>query len=121
MNTPQENFRKNLSRIMYEKGKSQTELSKALGVPFQSVNNWVLGVATPRMGRIQRIAEYFGVEIADLLEEPKEKLPTCDKMKECQDCGACEMVDWFVRLDQGDRQVVEMMIETMLGSDKYKK
>ena len=121
MSEPQENFRKNLSKLMHERGKSQVDLARALDVPFQSVNRWVLGSSAPRMGRIQRIAEYFGVDIADLLEEPKEKPATCDKMKECQDCGACEVVDWLVRLDQGDRQVVEMMIETMLKSDKYKK
>lgn len=63
-------FSKNLSNILYEKGKSQAEAAKAIGVSPQVFNTWVRGIALPRMGKIQALADYFCVTTSALIDPP---------------------------------------------------
>ncbi|MFV0498403.1 MAG: helix-turn-helix domain-containing protein [Candidatus Fimivivens sp.] len=39
-----------------------------VGVTDGAVSNWEQGVNTPRMGSIQKIADYFGVMKSDIIE-----------------------------------------------------
>lgn len=62
-------FSKNLLRILQQKEKSQIEVANAIGVSQQTFNTWCRGVAIPRMGKIQLLADYFHINMADLIEE----------------------------------------------------
>ena len=42
--------------------------AKAIGVPYSSVTDWVNGKTYPRIDKIQRMADFFGIEKADLVE-----------------------------------------------------
>lgn len=66
-------FSFNLNRILSESGKSQKEVADRIGVSPQTFNTWCRGIALPRMGKIQALADYFGIQKSDLLEEYKEK------------------------------------------------
>ena len=112
-------FQKNLLNLLHKSGKTQKDLADALGLSPQTVNTWFVGVAIPRMGKIQLIAEFFGVQIADLLEPPKPKAPACDFVVECIGSGTRQIVGKIARLDDSDRRVVSMMIDSMLTADKY--
>ena len=50
-------------------GMSQRELAKLCDVSQQSVSLWLAGDRLPRMGKLQIIADYFGVYKSELLEE----------------------------------------------------
>ena len=65
-------FSKNLRRLLEESGKTQKELAEAIGESQQVVNTWAIGRSIPRMGKIQRLADYFGVEKSDLIDEKPE-------------------------------------------------
>lgn len=66
-------FSFNLNRILSESGKSQKEVADRIGVSPQTFNTWCRGIALPRMGKIQALADYFGIQKSDLLEEHEEK------------------------------------------------
>lgn len=59
----------NIKRLLKEKGISQTELAKIAGVSESTVGKWVLEKATPRMGPIQKISDYFRIPKSYILEE----------------------------------------------------
>ena len=119
MSDPKKEFQRNLLRLISSSGKSQIEISKRLGIPPQTINGWCTGVAVPRMNKVEKLAEFFGVTVSDLLEPPKPKAPACDFVAECIGSGIHQIVGRLARLDSSDRQVVSMMIDSMLAADKY--
>lgn len=66
-------FSKNLDRLLTEYNKSQREVADAISVSPQTFNTWVKGVALPRMGKVQLLADYFHVPKSALLEERNEE------------------------------------------------
>ena len=62
-------FSENLKRLMEEQNLTQADVAKSIGVSPQTFNTWVRGIALPRMGKIQRLADYFRVYKSDLLED----------------------------------------------------
>lgn len=62
-------FSKNLNRYLSISEKSQKEVADAIGVSPQNFNTWVKGIALPRMSKVQLLADYFGIQKSDLLEE----------------------------------------------------
>ena len=65
-------FSNNLRRLIDVSGKTQKDIADAIGVSQQIMNVWARGKAIPRMGKIQRLADYFGVEKSDLIDEKNE-------------------------------------------------
>lgn len=66
-------FADNLNRLLEATGKSQKEVADAINVIPQTFNTWCTGQAIPRMGKIQKLADYFGVKKSELIE--KKDLP----------------------------------------------
>lgn len=66
-------FSKNLNQLLDKTDKKQIDIAAAIGVSPQTFNTWVKGVAIPRMGKIQALADYFGVPKSDLVDEPHDE------------------------------------------------
>ncbi len=67
-------FSNNLKNLLSKIGKSQTEMAKELNFPEMTVSNWTNAKTYPRIDKIEKMANYFGVSKADLVEEaPAEK------------------------------------------------
>ena len=64
-------FSTNLNRYLNESHKTQIEVANAIGVSQQTFNTWSRGIALPRMDKIQKLADYFGIGKNDLIDEPK--------------------------------------------------
>lgn len=62
-------FAKNLSYYIERSGKTQKEIAEALNVATSTLNNWVMGNKYPRMGSVEMLANYFGIQKSDLIEE----------------------------------------------------
>ena len=68
-------FAYNLQRYMKLKDKSRKDISEALGISYFTVTDWVNGKKYPRMDKIELLANYFGIQKSDLIEDKKEKNP----------------------------------------------
>ena len=69
----------NIKRIRLEHGLSQAELGKIAGVSDKAVSTWELGIKVPRMGAVEKMANYFGIaksEIVDDVQPSPAKKPT---------------------------------------------
>jgi len=64
---------RNLLNYLNASKYSQKEVADAIGVSPQTFNTWCQGIALPRMGKLQLLADFFKINKSDLLEE---KLPT---------------------------------------------
>lgn len=65
-------FARNLTRYIANSGKQQKEIAEALGFNFKTLNGWCKALSMPSMGKVQAIADYFGVGKSDLLDEKLE-------------------------------------------------
>lgn len=72
----------NLKYYIALSGKDRRELSKIWGFPYSTVSDWVNGYKYPRIDKIQIMADYFGVAMADLIEDKKEKPINGDGLSE---------------------------------------
>ena len=65
----QEIFSRNLVRYLTESGKTQKEVADAIGVSAGTFCDWVKQRSYPRMDKVQKLADYFGINKSDLVEE----------------------------------------------------
>ena len=57
-------------KILRERyGLSQKELGQIAGVSDKAVSTWEQGLKEPRMGAIQKLADYFGIRKSDIIED----------------------------------------------------
>ncbi len=66
-------FAQNLRNYIESRGKTQKELAEIVGVSAPTMNDWLKGKKMPRMGKIEILANYFGCEKSDLIEDKTEK------------------------------------------------
>ena len=61
-------FSANLEYYIDSKNVTQRELAKAIGVTESSITDWITKRHYPRLDKIQLIAEFFGIQMTDLVE-----------------------------------------------------
>ena len=62
-------FSRNLKYYMEVNGKNQMDLMHDLHLSSSTVSNWCTGLKLPRMDKVQMLADYFGINKSDLIEE----------------------------------------------------
>ena len=62
-------FAQNLQRYISEAGKTQKEIADIIGVSAPTFNEWVSGKKFPRIDKIKKLDDYFGILKSDLIEE----------------------------------------------------
>jgi transcriptional regulator with XRE-family HTH domain len=61
---------KNLSRLLNTFDITEYDLSKSLGIPYNTINRIITGITTdPRISTLEQIADYFGVKLDFLLDK----------------------------------------------------
>ena len=60
-------FKRNITRLLREKGATQKELAAAIGVSPATVSSWVQGKKLPRMDKADQICRFFNVPRETLL------------------------------------------------------
>lgn len=62
-------FARNLNRFLKINGKNQADIAMLLNVSQTAVSTWCKGIKLPRMDKVQALADYFGINKSDLLED----------------------------------------------------
>lgn len=60
---------RNLKRIMYEQGVSQSKMSNDLKISKSTLSHWMNGSRSPKMPSIDLLCHYLNVSRADIMEE----------------------------------------------------
>lgn len=113
-------FSRNLSRYIADSGKTQKELADIIGVSAPTFNEWVSGKKFPRIDKIQKLADYFGILKSDLIEEkvtdaidarPIQMAELHFEMIEDLDLN--EIFEDFRTLNARDRQTVKDLVHSL--------
>lgn len=76
-----ETMAKNLKYYTDRSGKSQKEIATIVDVAYSTFNDWINAKKYPRIDKIERLANYFGILKSDLIED-KQKQPIQDELSE---------------------------------------
>ena len=75
-------FSRNLNNYLSLNNKTQKEVADAIGVSPQTFNTWCQGIALPRMGKVQLLADYFNIGETDLIDEKTEGITPKDERRQ---------------------------------------
>lgn len=64
---------RNIKRFMESKGVTNQQLCEDLGFKYTTFLDWIKAVTYPRIGKIEAMADYFGILKSDLIEEKTEE------------------------------------------------
>lgn len=73
MNT-EENKRimaQNIQMYMERKGVTRQQICDDLDIKYTTLRDWLKGITYPRIGKVEAMANYFGCEKSDLIEDKK--------------------------------------------------
>lgn len=59
----------NIKELRESHGLLQSDLAEICGVTSKAVSKWELGLALPRMGAVEKMAEHFGIPKSYILDE----------------------------------------------------
>lgn len=108
-------FASNLKRYMALNGKSRNDISEALKISYFTVSDWVNGKKYPRMDKVEMLANYFGIQKSDLIEDKEEQnSPEEPKLTE----GEKLWLELYHKLSDESR---DMMITMMDSLDRIPK
>lgn len=104
-------FSSNLKKYMELNNKSRNDISNALGISYYTITDWVNGKKYPRMDKVEMLANYFGIQKSDLIEdkEPK-KSPEEPKLSE----GERMLLDLFRQVPEDRQELVLEMVALAL-------
>lgn len=74
MKSQREIFSANLKRILNEKGLSQNELARRIGVQSGTISKWMTHATYPRDSQIQKMADALGVKMSELNTDTSEMI-----------------------------------------------
>ena len=94
---------KNIQRYMDQRGITRQQLCDALNIKYTTLRDWLRGFTYPRIGKIEAMAQYFGCEKSDLIEDKKEQ-PTVqdDGLSE----NTVELIDCIKKLPEDKIQML---------------
>lgn len=106
-------FANNLKKQMELKGVSRKDLSEALGISYFTITAWVNSTKYPRMDKVEMLANYFGIQKSDLIEEQQEKeAPDQIKLTE----GEQALLELFRLIPEQNQAMVLEMIRAAVNT-----
>ena len=107
-------FSKNLKYYIEQSGKDRRELADIWGFPYSTVTEWINGRKYPRIDRIEIMADYFGIQKSDLIEEridPAEQGAFEGMI--LRDAELMNMIKKFMALDENKKKAIKQMVDTL--------
>jgi repressor LexA len=102
-------FSRNLKRYLENSGKTQKEVAAFLDVSTGTFCDWMKGRSYPRMDKVQRLAEFFGIKKSDLVED-------VNIVKESVSNKEQEVLDLFHKVPEEKREFVLSLIRATIDN-----
>ena len=109
-------FARNLAKYLHRSGKSQREMAEIVGVSSSTFNEWMKAKKYPRIDKIELMANYFGINKSDLIEDEDNKKNSPNELALTE--GEMVMLELFRQIPEDQQQVVLAMIRAALCTGK---
>lgn len=117
----------NIKNLRLQHSLSQAELANVAGVSDKAVSSWEQNKSVPRMGPIQRMADFFGIQKSDIIE-PSDAATYTPKVRNAKNevplnHDESKLISDYRNLNGNNRQAVNVMIALFLsqqtGNDNF--
>lgn len=113
-------FTENFNYCMEQRNYSAYRFAKILGVNIQSPVNWKTGASIPHYGTRKKIAEHFGITLAELDGNELPVLPPEGAKKALTKTGERELdmslIKRLVQLTPDEMEKVDAFVQGLLAS-----
>ena len=93
---------RNIQRYMDQRGITRQQLCDSLDIKYTTLRDWLKGITYPRIGKVEAMANYFGCEKSDLIEEKEESTAIDDGLSQ----GKMELIDFIKTLPEDKIQLL---------------
>lgn len=107
---------KNIKKYMIENGVTATDVCNTLGFPMPTFSDWIREKTYPRIDKIEKMANYFGIQKSDLIEEQPTTTKDDELLKALKSNPTKLMLaEWICQLNQEQLQMVEGILQAVIG------
>jgi len=117
--TSREIIASNIRRLMRKKGVVATDVCKALDIPNATFSDWINAKTYPRISKIEKLAEYFGVSRSDIIDiyiDREDPAYEAARVKPYIDQNDTELLEYLEYLRT--RPEARILMSTMRGATK---
>lgn len=107
-------FTKNLRHYIELSGKTQKQLAEIVGVAQSTFNDWATAKKYPRIDKIEILANYFGIQKSDLIEEKTEEPADDAGLSENQK----KLIDFAKTVPQDKVDMILRVMRSIVESDE---
>ncbi len=104
---------RNIQRYMDRRGVSRQQLCDALDIKYTTLRDWLKGITYPRIGKVEAMANYFGCEKSDLIEDKKEKPTEFDGLSEKRKA----LIDFAKSVPEDKADMILKVIRSIVEAD----
>jgi transcriptional regulator with XRE-family HTH domain len=103
----------NIQRYMDQRGISRQQLCDALDIKYTTLRDWLKAITYPRIGKVEAMANYFGCEKSDLIEEKKEQSTEIDGLSEKRKA----LMQFAMSVPDDKADMILQVMKTILKND----
>lgn len=103
----------NIKRYMEQKGVTNQQLCDALGFKYTTFMDWIKAVTYPRIGKVEAMANYFGCEKSDLIEDKTKKPIANDGLSEKQKL----LIDFAKSVPEDKAEMILRVMKSIVEAD----
>lgn len=112
-------FSKNLKNHMNVNGKNRKEVANDLNISYSTLTDWVNGKKFPRIEKVEKLADYFGISKSDLIEDFEEIKKDNDRLvaiiaKLRTNKELVDVVERLVSLDKAKLESLSRLLDTFI-------
>lgn len=104
---------RNIKRFMEKKGVTNQQLCDALDFKYTTFMDWIKGVTYPRIGKVEAMANYFGCEKSDLIEDKEKPIVQDDGLSENQR----KLMDFVKSVPDDKAEMILKVIQSIVEAD----
>lgn len=104
---------RNIKRFMDQKGVTNQQICDALDFKYTTFMDWIKGVTYPRIGKVEAMANYFGCEKSDLIEDKKEQPTEYDGLSEKRKA----LMQFAMEVPEDKAEMILQVMKTILKND----
>lgn len=115
-------FVENFNYYLNKNNERKTDIARMLGVTPTTLSDWTKMRTYPRMDKLQRLAEHWGIDVVDLVER-QTILDVVERQKQkiaaelLEDGDAIVLYQAIKKLSPQNREIVSSLIKSLTKED----
>lgn len=106
-------FARNLQEQMDINRKSRRDVAEALGVSYYTYTDWIKAKKYPRIDKIEKLANYFGIPMSELIEDHSKNPAEYDGLSEKKQA----LIDFALSIPEDKASMVLRVLKSIVEDD----